>query len=210
MIFGSIEYLNLLPFRIYMKKNFARSNILHYKKGVPSQLNKDFIFKRIDAAFISSIRAKRCRCGELGIAANGAVNSVFVLPGKGKSDGESETSNALAKVLKIEGEVTIGDKALKRYLRGEEDLVDMALEWKKRTNLPFVFARLCYNKGYDKRFEKKFLHQKTKIPQYLLKKEAKKVGLNPKDVLWYLQFIKYNIGIKEKRALKKFYKLSNV
>lgn len=205
MIFGSIEYLNLLPFRIFMKKNFKRNYLLHYKKGVPSKLNREFLYKRIDAAFISSIKAKKCKCGKLGIVADGVVKSVFVIPGVYQKDPQSDTSNALAKVVGIEGEVVIGDKALKRYLSGERNMIDLATKWKEKTGLPFVFARLCYNKKYKKTFEKKFLKTKIKIPQYLLKNEAKKVGICSKEILWYLEFISYEIGYKEKRAIKKFY-----
>jgi chorismate dehydratase len=206
VLFGSIEYLNLLPFRVYYKKYFPRNSLMHYKKGVPSHLNREFRFKRIDAAFISSVRARNCRCHGLGIAARGSVKSVFVKKGRPRGDIESETSNALAKVLGLEGEVIIGDKALKRYLNGEKDLIDLATAWQQRTGLPFVFARLCYNKGYDKRFEKRFLREKTKIPQYILQSEAAKRGITAKQLLWYLQFIKYEIGYREKRALKLFYK----
>ncbi|MGM0623270.1 MAG: MqnA/MqnD/SBP family protein [Campylobacterota bacterium] len=208
MVFGSIEYLNLLPFRVYMKKNFARSSMLHYKKGVPSKLNRELGAKRIDAAFISSIKAKKRRCGQLGIVADGAVQSVFVIRGADKKDIESETSNALAHVLGLHGEVIIGDKALKRYLQGDSDLIDLATKWKEMTGLPFVFARLCYNKGYNKRFEKRFLHQKIKIPQYILRAEAKKRAMEPKDILAYLEYISYELGYREKRALKKFYRLT--
>ncbi|MGM0533212.1 MAG: MqnA/MqnD/SBP family protein [Campylobacterota bacterium] len=206
MIFGSIEYLNLLPFRVFYKKHFPRSALMHYKKGVPSHLNREFMHRRIDAAFISSIRAQNCRCYGLGIAAQGSVKSVFVKKGLPHNDAESETSNALAGVLGIQGEVLIGDKALKRYLSGEQGLIDLAEAWQEQTGLPFVFARLCYNKGYDKHFERKFLRQKTKIPQYILKSEAKKRGIDARQLLWYLKFIKYEIGYEEKRALKLFYK----
>ncbi len=209
MLFGSIEYLNLLPFRVFLKKHYKRNSILHYRKGVPSELNRAFGQRRIDAAFISSIRAKRCRCGELGIVAKGEVISVFALPGKYRKDRESETSNALARVLGIEGEVLIGDKALQRYLnKPEEKRIDLALAWQEQTGLPFVFARLCYNRGYDKRLERTFAQAKTRIPRYILKKEAKKRGVRPKDILWYLEHISYGIGPMEKRALKRFYKLT--
>jgi len=50
----------------------------------------------------------------------------------------------LAKVLGLHGKITIGDKALKLFLSGTEG-VDLALRWKEKTDLPFVFARLCFN-----------------------------------------------------------------
>lgn len=189
-----------------MKKYFKRNALLHYKKGVPSKLNKAFYNRQIDAAFISSIKAKGKKSGNLGIVANGKVMSVFVILGEKKFDNESETSNALAKVLGLSGEVIIGDKALKRYLQNPEAMVDLATSWHEKTGLPFVFGILCYNKGYNKKFEEKFLKTKVKIPQYILKAEAKSRGMDPKDILWYLQFISYEIGLDERRSLKMFYK----
>jgi len=189
-----------------MKKYFKRSGLLHYKKGVPSKLNKAFYNRTIDAAFISSIKAKGKKSGSLGIVANREVKSVFVILGESKLDSESETSNVLAKVLGLSGEVIIGDKALKRYLQNPEGMIDLATAWYQKTKLPFVFGILCYNKGYNKKFEEKFLRTKVKIPQYILNAEAKSRGIKPQEILWYLQFISYRIGYKEKRSLKKFYK----
>jgi len=99
--------------------------------------------RHIDAGFISSIESPKYNCTNLGIIANKAVYSVFVLEGENKSDHESATSNALAKVLNLQGEVLIGDKALKYYLEGGQG-IDLAKEWYKQTTLPFVFAKLCY------------------------------------------------------------------
>jgi len=62
MVFGKIEYLNLLPFHVFMKrftKNTQQKMSMEYKKGVPSDVNQQFLKKRVDAAFISSIKAKQ-------------------------------------------------------------------------------------------------------------------------------------------------------
>ncbi len=216
LIFGSISYLNLLPFQIFLKKRISNSQfkqIINYKKSVPSKINQEFKNRRIDAAFISSIKSKNCKCSDIGIFAKGAVYSVLVLNEEQSFDSESDTSNALAKVLKIKGKVTIGDKALKYYLKNREskDFYDLALEWHKRENLPFVFARLCYNKNGKrvKKLAKEFSSKEFKIPQYYLKKAAKAKGISPKELTWYLNFIHYNLGYKEKKALKLFLKLAN-
>ena len=216
LIFGSISYLNLLPFQIYLKKRISNSQfkqIINYKKSVPSKINKDFKNRKIDAAFISSIKSKNCKCSDIGILAKGAVYSVLVLNDKASFDSESDTSNALAKVLNIEGRVTIGDKALKYYLenRDSKDFYDLALEWQKRKNLPFVFARLCYNKNGKrvKKLAKEFSSKEFKIPQYYLKKAAKSKGITPQELTWYLNFIYYKLSHKEKKALKLFLKLAN-
>jgi chorismate dehydratase len=210
MIFGSISYLNLLPFQLFLKRYLNHSGAkmaFRYHRAVPSSINKALKSKKVNAAFISSIASKKCKCSDLGIVAKGSVYSVFVLPTQKGDDPASETSNHLAKVLKLDGQVLIGDKALKYYLDGGEG-IDLANEWYKRTNLPFVFARLCYNQHskYIKRLSKKFANSNIKIPQYILKKEAKKRGITPNELTWYLKHIHYKIDYKAQKGLNKFLK----
>ena len=171
MIFGKIDYLNLLPCHIFLKR-YASSTRHHmsvnYKKGVPSKINDDFLARRVDVAFISSIKARRCHNPRLGIIAKGAVNSVFLKPSDTElNDSESATSNVLAKTLNLKGEVLIGDKALRAYLEGLE-AIDLAQEWVARYHKPFVFATLCHHSHhkYIKNLTKTFLKTKYKIPQY--------------------------------------------
>ena len=210
MIFGSISYLNLLPFQVFMKRYIQHSGTkmaLNYRKNVPSQINKALKKRHINAAFISSIESPNYSCTDLGIIANKAVYSVFVIKGRDKYDNESATSNRLAKVLNLKGEVLIGDKALNYYLNGGEG-IDLATEWYKQTSLPFVFARLCYNCYGEsiKKMAKKFMYTSHKVPQYLLKKEAKKRGITSKQLLWYLEHIEYTLDYKSKKSLKLFLK----
>lgn len=215
MIFAKIDFINLLPFHVFSKK-YIRSNqyksIIQYKKSYPSDINKKFKKRKVDAAFISSIASRGCKtCLDIGIIADGAVDSVLVIPGKYKKDYQSETSNALAKVLDIQGEVIIGDKALFKFYNSEEEFIDLAYEWKKKTNLPFVFARLCVNK-HDKylyKLTKQFLNKKVFIPQYILEKYSKRSGISKKQILDYLTKIDYKIDKKEKKSLKMFLKLAN-
>ena len=214
MIFGKIEYLNLLPFHVFMKRftsNSRESMSMNYKKGVPSKINKDFSSKRVDAAFISSIGAKKHSHVELGIIAKKEVQSVLVIPHvKNKNDTESATSNVLARVLNIDGEVLIGDKALKYYLQNKPH-VDLAKEWNKKYNLPFVFAILCFHKDKKryKNIQKRFLKSKIKIPRYILEQASKRTSVKENDILDYLQYISYDLDAKAKLGLKKFYKLVN-
>jgi len=177
----------------------------NYKRDVPSKINKALKTRRINAGFISSIESSKYKCSDLGIIANSAVYSVFVIKGDNKKDIESATSNRLASILNLKGEVIIGDKALKYYLNGGEG-IDLAKEWYEKTSLPFVFARLCYNchSKFIKDIEKKFLKQPIKIPQYILKKEAQKRDITPTQLLWYLSFINYELDYNAKRSLKKF------
>jgi chorismate dehydratase len=211
MIFGKIEYLNLLPFHVFMKR-FTRSSqakaIMNYKKSVPAKINKAFLGREVDAAFISSIAAKNKKHVNLGIIAKKEVRSVLSIPSKkNKNDSESASSNVLAKVLQQNGEILIGDKAL-RYALKKSDYVDLAKLWHQKYRLPFVFALLCYHKDKKmyKRIEREFLKQKQKIPAYLLEKASKETAIAASDILEYLELISYKLDNKAKLGLKKFYK----
>lgn len=213
MIFAKIDFVNLLPFHIFLKKNLSTQakQIVEYHKSYPASINKRFKKRKVDAAVISSIASKRAKkCLDLGIVANGAVDSVLVIFGSYKKDFQSETSNALAKVLKIDGEVIIGDKALYRFYNSDEEFIDLAAKWKEKYNLPFVFARLCVNK-HEKIFEKlakDFLQTKIHIPQYILEQYAKRSGISKSQILNYLTKINYNLGKKEKKSLRLFLRLT--
>ena len=197
---GHIDYLNLLPFYQFLKKKNIK-----IKKGVPSEINFLFETKKINAAFISSIKSKNKKCFDVGIIAKKRVKTVLVCNGKG-DDRDSATSNILAKVLNIKGKVVIGDKAFK-----EKNCIDLANEWYKKYKLPFVFARFCVNKN-SRQYEKlinQFLNSHQKIPYLTLKKYAKKLDITPKEAKEYLEkIIYYKMGWKEKKALKLFLRKS--
>lgn len=211
MIFGKIEYLNLLPFHVFMKrftKSSQQSMSMHYYRDVPAKTNKKFISKKVDAAFISSIRAKRQKHVNLGIIAKKEVLSVLVVPSENDvKDKESETSNVLARILNVQGEVLIGDKALRYYLQNKEH-TDLAKKWNEKHNLPFVFALLCYHKdkALYKKIEKNFLKRRVKIPRYILDEASKRTDVAHDDILNYLKHISYDVDIKAKKGLDKFYK----
>ena len=208
VIFGSISYLNLLPFQIFLKKQIKQSSAkmaFNYKRDVPSKINSALRSKDINAGFISSIESPKYRCSNLGIIANKIVYSVFIIDGEDKEDKESATSNKLASILNLKGVVIIGDKALKYYLDGGIG-IDLATAWYEKTSLPFVFGILCYN-SYGKNIEKiskQFMKKPIKIPQYILKKEAKRREISPKQLLWYLKHIKYKMDYKSNKSLKIF------
>jgi len=208
MLFGSISYLNLLPFQIFLKKYLRSSSAkmsFRYKRAVPSQINNSLRRGEVNAAFISSIHSHRFHCTDLGIIAEKKVYSVFAIPGADEIDPASASSNHLAKILNLQGKVLIGDEALKYYLDGGEG-IDLAEAWHDQTGLPFVFARLCYNKHGTliKKLAQDFSHSRVKIPQYILKKEAKKRDISTKELSWYLDHIYYNLDYRAKRSLKKF------
>ena len=214
MIFAKIDFINLLPFHVFLKKNLSstqRKQIIEYNKSYPSNINKKFKKRQVDAAVISSIASRNCnKCLDMGIVAKGTVDSVLVIPGKFKKDFQSDTSNALAKVLEIDGQVIIGDKALYEFYNSDTTFIDLAQEWEKKYNLPFVFARLCVNKHekYLIKLTQIFLSSKVFIPQYILEKYAKRSGISKKQIQNYLTKIHYKIGTKEKQSLKLFLKLS--
>lgn len=214
MLFAKIDFINLLPFHIYIKKNIKSTQlkqIIEHNKSYPAKINKRFKKREVHSAFISSIKSKNEKSLDLGIVAKDDVLSVIAIPGAYKKDYQSDTSNALAQVLNIDGEVLIGDKALKYYhsTQNKNEIIDLAKQWKNKYNLPFVFARLCYNKN-ERRLKilvKNFDKQKIKIPQYILEHYSQRSGLTKNQIKDYLKKIDYNIGIKEKKALKLFFKL---
>ena len=213
LIFSKIDYINLLPFYVHMKKHLKSSQvkaIINYKKSYPSKINIDFKNKRIDAAFISSIKSKKCKCTNIGIVAKQDVMSVLSLNGFFEEDSHSDTSNALSKILKLNGKVLIGDKALRHYYKNDNrDFIDIAKAWREKYNMPFVFARLCFNKNsfLINKLVKSFVSKKVKIPYCVIEKYANHNGLSRKEILFYLSKISYEIGYKEEKSLIKFFKL---
>jgi chorismate dehydratase len=213
MVFGKIEYINLLPFHVFMKR-FTKSSSakmsMEYKKSVPAKINSAFHAHRVDAAFISSIRAQKSSYVNLGIIAKKDVQSVILIPqDTGSRDIESASSNILAEILNLKGRVIIGDKAL-RYALENDDYIDLAELWHKKYNLPFVFALLCFHKEKKlyKRIEKEFLKRSVKIPRYILQKASKDTKISENDILNYLKLISYRVDYKADLGLKLFYKMA--
>jgi chorismate dehydratase len=214
MVFGKIDYINLLPFHVFLKKyplNNAFKKSCEAKKRYPSAINTLFARRAVDGAFISSIKSAKhgLKTLPVGIVAKKNVKSVIVKKNtKREKDPHSATSNVLAKILDIEGEVFIGDKALKRYLQAPNDYIDLASEWNKRYNLPFVFARLSINAHFKtyKKISEVFKNKPIKIPGYILNQYAKQRGISPQEIKEYLKLISYRIDKKENKALKLFFK----
>lgn len=212
MIFGKIDYINLLPFHIYLKQSSLTNSFkksTEHKKSYPANINNKFRKRRVNAAFISSIESNRkaIKTLPLGIVAKKEVTSVLVKKNTTSSnDPHSATSNVLAKVLHVDGEVVIGDRALKLYLENPNDYIDLAKVWNDKYSLPFVFARLSVNRYFNtyKKLSDNFKNKNIKIPQYILKKYANEREIPPKEILKYLKLISYKIGQKETRGLKLF------
>ena len=215
MLFGKINYTNLAPFHIFLKRYVRNSQFkahINYYKSYPANINKKFKTRRVDAGFISSVESFRgnFKRHDYGIVANKKVKSVLVKKGESKKDFESASSNALAKVLGIQGEVIIGDKALKLYLQNPKEYQDLCSLWYEKTKKPFVFARFCSNRHHNfyKKLLKNFSRHDKKLPLYILKNYSKKTGISQKDIKDYLKLIEYKIGKKAKDGLKRFYILA--
>lgn len=212
MRLGKIDYLNLLPFDVFIKASPLSSQfkaMVAYKKSYPAKLNREFLFLRLDAGFFSSILAYgnskiALNCG---IIAHGEVLSVLALPREEKQDKQSASSNALIKVLGITGEVLIGDKALAYRLKGGEG-IDLGQAWWEKKHLPFVFGLFCASKNQmqAQKIALSFSRKKIKIPHYLLRQASQRSGIAPRDILIYLQKISYRMGRKEKEGLKAFHR----
>ena len=215
MVFGKIDYINLLPFHVFLKRSslpnaFKRS--CEHQKDVPSVINRKLRKRKVDAAFISSIESKRKTVTPLnvGIVAQKNVKSVIISQGMCKTDPASATSNMLCRVLGLEGEVFIGDRALKLYLQNPTAYVDLAEVWHTRTHLPFVFARFCVNRHqtFYKKLAKRFIKAPIKIPRYVLETYASERAISARDIREYLKLISYTIATKEQKALSLFLKKS--
>ncbi len=214
--FGKIAYLNLLPFDVFIKKYPTPcyfKTFLGLRKSYPARLNKDFLYKRIDAGFISSIAGYESmrlnKATNAGIIARGAVWSVIAIHNpKQKDDYQSASSNALAKVLDVRGEILIGDRALAYKLsHNENSYIDLGQKWWDAHHLGFSFGRLCFNKNakFYTTMAQSFVNKRIKIPHYILQQRAIESGIAKKDILAYLEHIHYKIGKKEKLVLSRFY-----
>lgn len=204
MIFEPISYLNLLKIHIFFAKNRVR---LKPKQNItPEVVNKKLIKRKIGAAFVSSIVARKFKYVPLGIVANKKVMSVLVFKGQNKKDPASATSNLLANILNISGETVIGDNALKRY-EDRADIIDLASLWHKKTGLPFTFGLLAIRSNFVffKKMATKF-PKKIFIPHSKILQEAKKRDINHNLAKEYLKLIHHKVGVKERRALMLFWR----
>lgn len=220
MRFGKIDYLNLLPFEVFVRSYPKPSHFqLFYnkKKSYPAKLNREFLFGRIDAGFVSSITAlraknERFKASKVGIVARKEVLSVICLPSQQGEDYQSATSNALLKVLGLKGRVLIGDRALVEVLRQESqnkrDYIDLGKFWVAREHLPFVFGRLCVKKNrefYNKLIQA-FYKKRVRIPYFLLEKASFKSGISKDEILKYLKVLSYRIDKKANFGVERFYR----
>lgn len=212
MKIGRIEYLNLLPFYVFIKssplsnasKQFAMRN-----HSYPAKLNVDYLYRRIDSGFISSFVASPRTKSIAGIIGKGRVQSVLAILGEFGADYQSATSNALLQLLGIRARVLIGDNALRFYLQNPRDaFIDLAEAWFVKHKLPFVFGRFCYqNKSHlHKHIARAFVKSRIKIPFYILRAASQNSAISTADIRSYLSQIFYHINPKEQQSLRVFYR----
>jgi chorismate dehydratase len=201
----------MLPLHVYLKRASLQNAFKHsisYKQNYPAVLNAKLKKRQIDAAYISSIAStyKSFRTINSGIVAKKSVKSVIIKKGVYAKDPHSATSNVLAKVLGLEGKVTIGDSALKLYIENPSKYIDMGAAWYNKEHLPFVFARLSVNAhyGFFKKIADDFKKQKIFIPQYILEDYAQKRGVSKTAIKEYLKLITYDIDAKARFGLNRF------
>lgn len=211
MKIGRIEYLNLLPFFVFLKRfpltTASKQFALHHH-SYPAKLNTDYLFRRIDSGFISSFAARKQRLSCAGIVGKGKVQSVLAIIGESGADYQSATSNALLQTLQINGRVLIGDRALVFYLTHDKSaFVDLAEAWFAKHRLPFVFGRFCYQtkSALHGKIARGFVQSRVKIPDYILSQAARDTKIEPKHIRAYLRQIFYKIGAKERKSIRVFY-----
>ena len=212
MIIGQIDYLNLLPFDVFVK-SYDSSLYFRMKRhrSYPAKINRLFLTRRVHAGFVSSIITQKQHKHNMGIVAYKKVQSVLIKRQNTheiSADPHSQTSNVLANILSLKGEVIIGDRALRA--RNQNDYDDMATLWYQRYKLPFVFAVFCSNHYHHlyQKITKLFVKNHPKIPQYILARYANQSQIAPSAIRAYLRNIHYHIGIKERKALYKFFRLA--
>ena len=212
MLLGKIDYINLAPFHLFVKRHIRNSQFkqsIEYKKSYPARINALFKTRKIDAAFISSIESRRAkRCFDVGIVAKKEIRSVLVRKGDIIHDPHSATSNALARILGVPGEVLIGDRALKAWIEDPLAYIDLAALWYAREGLPFVFARFCVNRhsAFYKKLMQKFVRTRVRLPAYFLNRYARSRGIPPAQIRAYLELVEYRICPEAKRGLHRFLK----
>ena len=106
----------------------------------------------------------------------------------------------------------IGNRALRRRrgVRGFAHRFDLGTEWTQWTNLPFVFNQWIMRKGLDDR-EKAILEDTLYVGLeegvdglYHLNEPRDDLLMLPRDVVEYVQGIRYYVGRSEQQAITRF------
>ncbi len=216
MRYGAVSYLNARP---------LVEGLEPLTLDTPTRLVELFLSGEVDVALLPVAPAEAAgltRIGSLGVAADGAVDSVLLFlerPVKEvrtlRLDPNSKTSNVLAQLLLREAfevhpelvesgadaEVVIGDAALVRAPDGGLQL-DLAETWTWFTGLPFVFAAWYGDEAAAPALEAAYARGKQRLAAYAADAA---LGLPADQLETYLrERIRYRLGGREIGGLRRF------
>jgi chorismate dehydratase len=213
--YGAVSYLNARP---------LIEGLEPLVLDTPARLVDRFERGEVDVALLPVAAGEASgisRVGSLGVAAEGAVDSVLLFL---RTDAEaveslhldpaSRTSRILAEIILRErygrdprlvdspaadAELVIGDAALLRA-RQKEPRLDLGEEWSRWTGLPFVFAAWYGAPGAETALEEAFARGRERIASYAATGE-----LDARYLEVYLrERIRYRIGPREEEGLRRF------
>ena len=218
--FGAVPYLNARP---------LVDGLEPLTLETPAELANAFEAGRVEVALLPVAAGEALeapRIGDLGIAANGRVDSVLLflrkLPEEVRTvclDPDSRTSNVLAVLLlrsygldpevvddpsEADAELVIGDRALMRNRESPDDVLDLGAAWKQRTGLPFVFAAWYGDESAARELRAAYKRGSGRLAEYAAEGE-RSLGI-PADLLeQYLRDrIRFKLGRAEHKGLQLF------
>jgi chorismate dehydratase len=213
--YGAVSYLNARP---------LIEGLEPLVLDTPARLVERFDRGEVDVALLPVAAGEAsgiARVGSLGVAAEGAVDSVLLfLRTKAEAveslflDPASRTSRILAEIIlreqygraprivdspEADAELVIGDRALLRAREGEPHL-DLGEEWSRWTDLPFVFAAWYGASDAEAALEEAFARGSERIAAFAAAGE-----LDASYLETYLrERIRYRIGPREEEGLSRF------
>ena len=218
MRYGAVSYLNARP---------LVEGLDPLLLDVPARLVERFEKDEFDVALLPVVAGEasgRPRVGRLGVAADGAVESVLLFHDCDlreirtlRLDPASRTSRILALLIlrelygvepelvgraaKADAELVIGDSAL-LLGAGPEARLDLAEEWKRWTGLPFVFAAWYGDPEAERHLEEAFARGQEQLGRYALECPLEL----PRSVLerYLRERIRFRIGDPEREGLARF------
>ena len=218
MRFGAVSYLNARPLLEGLEPLIL---------DVPARLVHRQERGEVDVALIPVVAGEAAgipRVGNLGVAADGPVDSVLLFHDGPVEriktlhlDPASRTSRLLALILlrevygvepglvsraeEADARLVIGDAAL-ALGAGSEQRLDLAAEWKRWTGLPFVFAAWYGDTEAQSRLEEAYRRGAERIARY-----AAESPLDlPRSVLesYLRERIRFRLGEEELAGLARF------
>jgi len=214
MRYGAVSYLNARPLVEGLEPLLLEP---------PARLVECFAGGGLDVALLPVVAGESAgmtRVGSLGVAAEGAVQSVLLLARRPlneivtlRLDPDSRTSNVLAQLLlgrprvvdaqaPADAEVVIGDRALVRAAAERETAIDLAALWTERTGLPFVFAAWYGDAAAEPALEDAYARGRKKIQAYSAESA---IGVETSALESYLrERIRYRLGPREVEGLERF------